>query len=133
MADQPPLREQESINWEFFLDLPEADRTKFIPTTIKNSQLYATALRVLRRLCRLRRNTLRQAGIAVIWRPDTGSQRDRMLLHLWRKPAHHPWAHNKEGRGPSWSNSLFEDNAEFGLGMRLTLDKHLEMATNCCR
>ena len=40
-----------------------------------------------------------------------------------------PWAHNKEGRGPSWSNSLFEDNAEFGLGMRLTLDKHLELAT----
>jgi pyruvate-ferredoxin/flavodoxin oxidoreductase len=40
-----------------------------------------------------------------------------------------PWAHNKEGRGPSWSNSLFEDNAEFGLGMRLTLDKHVEFAT----
>jgi pyruvate-ferredoxin/flavodoxin oxidoreductase len=40
-----------------------------------------------------------------------------------------PWAHTKEGRGPSWSNSLFEDNAEFGLGMRLTLDKHLEYAT----
>ena len=35
-----------------------------------------------------------------------------------------PWAKNKEGRGPAWSNSLFEDNAEFGLGMRLTIDKH---------
>jgi pyruvate-ferredoxin/flavodoxin oxidoreductase len=39
-----------------------------------------------------------------------------------------PWAKNKEGRGPAWSNSLFEDNAEFGLGMRLTLDKHQEYA-----
>ena len=39
-----------------------------------------------------------------------------------------PWAFNKEGRGPSWSNSLFEDNAEFGMGMRLTLDKQAEFA-----
>ena len=39
-----------------------------------------------------------------------------------------PWAVNNEGRGPAWSNSLFEDNAEFGLGMRLTLDKQSEYA-----
>ena len=39
-----------------------------------------------------------------------------------------PWAINKQGRGPSWSNSLFEDNAEFGMGMRLTLDKQMEFA-----
>jgi len=39
-----------------------------------------------------------------------------------------PWAVNSEGRGPAWSNSLFEDNAEFGLGFRLTADKHLEYA-----
>jgi pyruvate-ferredoxin/flavodoxin oxidoreductase len=39
-----------------------------------------------------------------------------------------PWTVNAEGRGPAWSNSLFEDNAEFGLGMRLTVDKHAEMA-----
>jgi pyruvate-ferredoxin/flavodoxin oxidoreductase len=39
-----------------------------------------------------------------------------------------PWSFNKEGRGPAWSNSLFEDNAEFGLGMRLTLDKQAEFA-----
>jgi pyruvate-ferredoxin/flavodoxin oxidoreductase len=39
-----------------------------------------------------------------------------------------PWTTNNEGRGPAWSNSLFEDNAEFGLGMRLTIDKHMEMA-----
>ncbi|WP_107759143.1 pyruvate:ferredoxin (flavodoxin) oxidoreductase [Dickeya sp. Secpp 1600] len=39
-----------------------------------------------------------------------------------------PWAHNQEGRGPAWSNSLFEDNAEFGLGFRLAADKHMEIA-----
>ena len=40
-----------------------------------------------------------------------------------------PWAKNPEGRGPVWSNSLFEDNAEFGFGMRLTLDKQVEYAS----
>jgi pyruvate-ferredoxin/flavodoxin oxidoreductase len=39
-----------------------------------------------------------------------------------------PWTSNRDGRGPAWSNSLFEDNAEFGLGMRLSIDKHMEMA-----
>src|SRR5205814_7697817 len=39
-----------------------------------------------------------------------------------------PWTFNKEGRGPAWSNSLFEDNAEFGLGMRLSFDKQAEYA-----
>jgi len=39
-----------------------------------------------------------------------------------------PWAQNAEGRGPAWANSLFEDNAEFGFGMRMTADKHLAQA-----
>ena len=39
-----------------------------------------------------------------------------------------PWTTNHDGRGPAWTNSLFEDNAEFGLGMRLSVDKHTEMA-----
>ena len=39
-----------------------------------------------------------------------------------------PWTINRDGRGPAWSNSLFEDNAEFGLGMRLALDKQAEYA-----
>jgi len=41
-----------------------------------------------------------------------------------------PWSKNGDGRGPAWSNSLFEDNAEFGLGFRLAADKHLELASN---
>lgn len=47
-----------------------------------------------------------------------------MFVHLWRQPADHPWAKNAEGKGPAWSNSLFEDNAEFGFGFRLTADQH---------
>ena len=44
-----------------------------------------------------------------------------------------PWTKNHEGRGPAWSNSLFEDNAEFGLGFRLAADKHLELARTLLR
>ncbi len=44
-----------------------------------------------------------------------------------------PWSQNADGRGPAWANSLFEDNAEFGLGMRLTVDKHTEMARELVR
>ena len=44
-----------------------------------------------------------------------------------------PWSTNREGRGPAWSNSLFEDNAEFGLGFRLAADKHLDMAQRLAR
>jgi pyruvate-ferredoxin/flavodoxin oxidoreductase len=44
-----------------------------------------------------------------------------------------PWSKNHEGRGPAWSNSLFEDNAEFGLGFRLAADKHLDLANNRAR
>ena len=44
-----------------------------------------------------------------------------------------PWTKDREGRGPAWSNSLFEDNAEFGLGFRLAADKHLELARTLLR
>ena len=128
MADQPPLREQESKNWEFFLELPEADRSKFIPTTIKNSQLLQPLfefsgacagcgetpyVKLVSQLFGDRTLVANATGCSSIYGGNLPTT---------------PWAHNKEGRGPSWSNSLFEDNAEFGLGMRLTLDKHLEYA-----
>ena len=129
MADQPPLRQQESINWDFFLELPEADRSKFNPTTIKNSQLLQPLfefsgacagcgetpyIKLVSQLFGDRTLVANATGCSSIYGGNLPTT---------------PWAHNKEGRGPSWSNSLFEDNAEFGLGMRLTLDKHLELAT----
>ena len=69
----------------------------------------------------------------VVRRPHDGCQRHRMLLDLWRQPAGDAVDENAEGRGPAWSNSLFEDNAEFGLGFRLAADKHLETATMLAR
>jgi len=51
-----------------------------------------------------------------------------LLFHLWWESANDSWTANKEGRGPAWSNSLFEDNAEFGLGFRVSLDKQREFA-----
>jgi pyruvate-ferredoxin/flavodoxin oxidoreductase len=128
MADQPPLRESESKNWEFFLALPEADRTQFTPTTIKNSQLLQPLfefsgacagcgetpyVKLVSQLFGDRALVANATGCSSIYGGNLPTT---------------PWAYNKEGRGPSWSNSLFEDNAEFGLGMRLTVDKHLEMA-----
>ncbi len=128
MADQLPIRDQEARNWEFFLDIPEPDRTLFAPTTVKNSQLLQPLfefsgacagcgetpyVKLLSQLFGDRALIANATGCSSIYGGNLPTT---------------PWAFNKEGRGPSWSNSLFEDNAEFGLGMRLTLDKHTEYA-----
>jgi pyruvate-ferredoxin/flavodoxin oxidoreductase len=128
MAEQLPLREPESVNWEFFLKLPEADRTLFNPGTIKNSQLLQPLfefsgacagcgetpyIKLVSQLFGDRTIVANATGCTSIYGGNLPTT---------------PWAQNKQGRGPAWSNSLFEDNAEFGLGMRLTLDKHTEYA-----
>jgi pyruvate-ferredoxin/flavodoxin oxidoreductase len=128
MADQPPLRQPESENWDFFMSLPEVDRTKISLKTVKNSALlqplfeFSLActgcgetpyVKLLSQLFGDRIYVANATGCSSIYggnHPTT------------------PWAVNHEGRGPAWSNSLFEDNAEFGLGMRLRLDKHIEYA-----
>ena len=126
LAPQPPLREQERVNWDFFLSLPEVDRTRIKLTTVKNSQLLEPLFEFsgacagcgetpyLKLLSQL-------FGDRVIIANATGCS----SIYGGNLPTT-PWAVNREGRGPAWSNSLFEDNAEFGFGMRLTLDKHLE-------
>jgi len=128
MAPQPPLRESEAANWEFFLSLPEVDRTAISVTTIKNSQLLEPLfefsgacagcgetpyLKLLSQLFGDRALIANATGCSSIYGGNLPTT---------------PWAINKEGRGPAWSNSLFEDNAEFGLGFRLTLDKQMEFA-----
>ena len=128
MAPQPPLRETEAVNWEFFLGLPEVDRTTFSTGTIKNSQLLEPLfefsgacagcgetpyVKLLSQLFGDRAIIANATGCSSIYGGNLPTT---------------PWTVNKEGRGPSWSNSLFEDNAEFGLGFRLTLDKQLEYA-----
>ncbi|MBL6965674.1 MAG: pyruvate:ferredoxin (flavodoxin) oxidoreductase [Anaerolineales bacterium] len=128
MAAQPPIRESEAVNWDFFLSIPEADRTKFDPTNIKNSQLLQPLFE-FSGAC---------AGCGETPYIKLASQLfgDRMVIanatgcssiYGGNLPTH-PYSVNKDGRGPAWSNSLFEDNAEFGLGMRLTVDKQNEYA-----
>src|SRR5262249_50821626 len=96
--------------------------------------VHGTALRVLGSLRGLRRDALRQAPDPARGRSAPDRQRHRLLLDLRRQPSHHtllpptPYSTNREGRGPAWSNSLFEDNAEFGLGFRLALDSQRQEA-----
>lgn len=128
MTPQAPLRDTEKVNWEFFLNLPEVDRTVIPFTTVKNSQLLEPLfefsgacagcgetpyIKLLSQLFGDRTVVANATGCSSIYGGNLPTT---------------PWAKNKEGRGPAWSNSLFEDNAEFGLGMRLTVDKQSEFA-----
>ncbi len=128
MVDQLPLREQERVNWDFFLDLPEVDRQRVKQNTVKGSQLLQPLFE-FSGAC---------AGCGETPYVKLASQLfgDRMIIanatgcssiYGGNLPTT-PWAKNAEGRGPTWSNSLFEDNAEFGLGFRLTIDKQTQYA-----
>ena len=128
MAPQPPIREREKENWNYFISLPEVDRTQLSIRSVKNSQLLQPLFEFsgacagcgetpyLKLLTQL-------FGDHIVVANATGCS----SIYGGNLPTT-PWAKNKDGRGPAWSNSLFEDNAEFGLGMRLTVDKQLEYA-----
>ena len=128
MRPQAPLREPERANWDFFLKLPDADRQAAAPRQRQGRAAAGAAVRVLRGLRRLRRDAVPQAadqlfGDRVLIANATGCS----SIYGGNLPTT-PWTTNRDGRGPAWSNSLFEDNAEFGLGMRLALDKQAEYA-----
>ena len=128
MAAQPPIREREAANWDFFVDLPEVDRAQVSLSSIKNSQLMIPLfefsgacsgcgetpyIKLVSQLFGDRSVIANATGCSSIYGGNLPTT---------------PWTANQQGRGPAWSNSLFEDNAEFGLGMRLTLDKQAEQA-----
>jgi pyruvate-ferredoxin/flavodoxin oxidoreductase len=128
MAPQLPLREPEAANWDFFLELPEVDRTAISLNTIKNSQLLLPLfefsgacsgcgetpyVKLMTQLFGDRAIVANATGCSSIYGGNLPTT---------------PYTFNQDGRGPAWSNSLFEDNAEFGLGFRLTLDKQMEYA-----
>ena len=128
MASQPPLREHEKINWEFFLNLPEVDRSAISLRTVKNSQLLQPLFEFS--------GACAGCGETPYLKLVTQLFGDRMIaanatgctsIYSGNLPTT-PYASNHDGRGPAWSNSLFEDNAEFGLGMRLTINKQKEYA-----
>jgi len=87
MAFQPPLREAESKNWDFFMHLPEMDRQQDQPAAGKGHPAAAPAVRVLGRVRRLRRDAICETDQPVVRRPSDCRERDRLLVHLWRQPA----------------------------------------------
>ncbi|MEC4817661.1 MAG: pyruvate:ferredoxin (flavodoxin) oxidoreductase [Scytonema sp. PMC 1069.18] len=129
MEPQLPLREQERENWNFFLSLPNPDRRQLKLTQIRQQQLQEPLfefsgacagcgetpyLKLLTQLFGDRTVIANATGCSSIYGGNLPTT---------------PWTTNAEGRGPAWSNSLFEDNAEFGFGFRLSIDKQTEFAT----
>ncbi len=127
MTPQLPLREAERRNYEFFLALPEPDR-KLIKPEVKASQFYEPLfeysgacagcgetpyVKLLTQMFGDRLFVANATGCSSIYGGNLPTT---------------PYTTNRDGRGPAWSNSLFEDNAEYGLGLRVALDKHHEQA-----
>jgi pyruvate-ferredoxin/flavodoxin oxidoreductase len=128
MVAQPPLRESEAANWDFFLKIPDADRAPLSLQQVKDVQL-------LRPLFEFS-GACSGCGETPYLKLMTQLFGDRLLIgnatgctsiYSGNLPTT-PYCQNEDGRGPAWSNSLFEDAAEFGLGMRLAVDKQQEFA-----
>jgi len=118
----------ERERFDFFLSIPEIDRTLIEPATVKGSQMLEPLfefsgacegcgetpyLKLLTQLLGDRMIVANATGCSSIYGGNLPTT---------------PWSANGDGRGPAWSNSLFEDNAEFGLGMRLALDAQSQQA-----
>ena len=130
MEMQAPLRDEESKNWSFFEALPAVDRSRLLHSQVKDIQLLdplfefsgacagcgeTPYLKLLTQLFGDRLYIANATGCSSIYGGNLPTT---------------PYTVNKSGRGPTWSNSLFEDNAEFGLGMRLALDQQKGYAEN---
>jgi pyruvate-ferredoxin/flavodoxin oxidoreductase len=128
MVPARPVHDAEVANWEFFLGLPTPERVRLNPALVKDVQLLEPLfefsgacagcgetpyLKLVSQLFGDRALIANATGCSSIY---GGSQPTT------------PWATNAAGRGPAWANSLFEDNAEFGLGMRLALDRQTAYA-----
>jgi pyruvate-ferredoxin/flavodoxin oxidoreductase len=128
LAAQAPLRDQERANFEFFLRLPDQNRSAVKPNSVKGSQF-------LRPLFEFS-GACAGCGETPYLKLATQLFGDRMVVAnatgcssiFGGNLPTTPWTTNNEGLGPAWANSLFEDNAEFGYGMRVTIDQHAARA-----
>ncbi len=122
------LREKESINLDYFLNLPEVDRTKVNTSAVKDSQ-FLQPLFEFSGACLGCGETPYVKLVSQLFgdRAVIANATGCSSIYGGNLPTT-PWTKNKDGRGPAWSNSLFEDNSEFGLGYRLAIDKHNEQA-----
>ena len=128
MVPQVPLRETENENWKFFLSIPDMDREKLNKGTVKDVQLLRPLFE-FSGACAGCGETPYVKLISTLYgdRALIANATGCSSIYGGNLPTT-PWAVNADGRGPAWSNSLFEDNAEFGMGMRLALDKQSEYA-----
>ncbi|MBI4484561.1 MAG: 2-oxoacid:acceptor oxidoreductase family protein, partial [Acidobacteria bacterium] len=123
MVPQAPLRDVERENYRFFLDLPEVDRTR-IKSDVKGTQFleplfeYSGACSGCGETPYIKLMTQLYGDRAIVANATGCSS-----IYGGNLPTT-PYTTNLEGRGPAWANSLFEDNAEFGLGLRLAIDQH---------
>jgi pyruvate-ferredoxin/flavodoxin oxidoreductase len=128
MVPQPPRKAAEAEHWAFFESLPDYDRREIKETTMKGAMLFephfefsgacvgcgeTPYIRLASQLFGDRMIVANATGCSSIYGGNLPTT---------------PWRANSEGRGPAWSNSLFEDNAEFGLGMRISIDHQRERA-----
>lgn len=128
LGEKEPILKAEQKNIEFFENIPWNDRSKIDFSTVHGAQFLEPLfefsgacagcgetpyLKLLSQLFGDRLLIANATGCSSIYGGNLPTT---------------PWSMNKEGRGPAWSNSLFEDNAEFGLGMRITADKQLAVA-----
>ncbi|HOL31604.1 MAG TPA: pyruvate:ferredoxin (flavodoxin) oxidoreductase [Anaerohalosphaeraceae bacterium] len=123
MALQEPLRMQERTNFAFFLSIPDTDPSKFKAASIKGSQLIP-AMFEFSGACAGCGETANVKLITQLFgdRAYIANATGCSSIYGGNLPTT-PYAKRADGRGPVWSNSLFEDNAEFGLGMRLAINK----------
>ncbi len=128
MVPQPAIREQERENWDFFLGIPEVDRRTAKIDTVKGSQ-FLQPLFEFSGACSGCGETPYVKLVSQLFGDRTviANATGCSSIYGGNLPTT-PWAKDANGRGPAWSNSLFEDNAEFGYGFRLTIDKQNESA-----
>lgn len=127
MVDKLDIQEKEIENWDYFIKLPEVDRTRVNKNTVKGSQFFQPLfefsgacagcgetpyLKLLTQLFGERMIVANATGCSSIFGGNLPTT---------------PWSKNGEGVGPAWANSLFEDNAEFGLGIKMANQKKKEM------
>lgn len=130
MQDAIPLKESESKNWDFFLSIPDIDRERVNRNTVKGSQFYEPLfefsgacsgcgetpyIKLLTQLFGDRMLVANATGCSSIFGGNLPTT---------------PWTKNNQGLGPAWANSLFEDNAEFGLGIKLATDMKCKYAVS---
>ena len=133
MQEQAPLRTKEATNWDFFLSISDVERGKLSHSHVKDVQLLEPLFEFS--------GACAGCGETPYIKLLTQLFGDRLLIanatgcssiYGGNLPTT-PYAQNADGRGPAWSNSLFEDNAEFGLGMRLAVDKRSDYARELLR